>query len=122
VGVSGQVLEHVPRAWVWLEELARVTKPGGHVITINPVSWPYHEAPVDCWRIFPEGMIALYEHANLDVELSEYVCLESDAKRIIPGAGLDCQPLKRRFGMWFVSMFGFPIEASYDIVTVGKKK
>ena len=122
VVLSGQVLEHVPKAWVWIKELARVTKPGGYVITLNPVSWPYHEAPVDCWRIFPEGMRALYEDAGLEVELSLYDCLESSAKRIIPGAGLDCQPLKRKLGMKFMSIFGFPIEASYDIVTVGKKK
>lgn len=122
VVLSGQVLEHVPKAWVWIKELARVTKSGGYVITLNPVSWPYHEAPVDCWRIFPEGMRALYENAGLEVELCLYDCLESSAKRIIPGAGLDCQPLKRKLGMKFMSMFGFPIEASYDIVTVGKKK
>ena len=46
--VSGQVLEHVRRVWIWFEEVARVTKPGGYVVTICPVSWPYHEAPVDC--------------------------------------------------------------------------
>ena len=98
VVLFGQVLEHVPKAWTWIKELARVTKPGGYVITLNPVSWPYHEAPVDCWRIFPEGMKALYEDAGLEVELSVYECLESNAKRIIPGAGLDCQSVKKRFG------------------------
>lgn len=121
VVLSGQVLEHVPKAWVWIKELARVTKPGGYVITLNPVSWPYHEAPVDCWRVYPDGMKALYEDAGLDVEISVYECLETNAKRIIPGAGLDCQPLKRRLGMRFMSLFGFPIEASYDIVTIGRK-
>src|SRR5918998_1346463 len=53
--LSGQVFEHVRRVWVWMRELVRVCKVGGVVITINPVSWPYHEAPIDCWRAFPEG-------------------------------------------------------------------
>src|SRR3954463_14610157 len=65
VVLSGQVIEHVRKPWLWLPELARVTKVGGLVITINPVSWNYHEAPYDCWRIFPEGMKALCEDSSL---------------------------------------------------------
>jgi len=68
--LSGQVLEHVRKIWVWIKELARICKKGGYVITINPVSWEYHEAPIDCWRVYPEGMKALYEEANLKVILS----------------------------------------------------
>jgi SAM-dependent methyltransferase len=59
--LSGQVIEHVPRIWLWMRELSRVCRPDGIVITINPVSWPYHGAPRDCWRAFPDGMTALYE-------------------------------------------------------------
>lgn len=53
VVLAGNVLEHVPRVWVWIKELGRVCKPGGTVITINPLSWPHHNAPVDCWRAYP---------------------------------------------------------------------
>ncbi len=74
--LSGQVLEHVRKPWVWMKELARICRPGGRVITINPVSWPYHEAPVDCWRVYPEGHRALAEEAGLTVELAEFDCLE----------------------------------------------
>lgn len=66
--LSGQVIEHVRRPWRWLPECARVCKPGGWVITICPVSWPYHEAPIDCWRMYPEGLRALYEDAGLVIE------------------------------------------------------
>jgi SAM-dependent methyltransferase len=48
--VATNVMEHVRKPWVWIKELARICKPGGHVVTINPVSWPYHEYPIDCWR------------------------------------------------------------------------
>lgn len=49
--VSGQVIEHVGKIWVWIHEVARVCKAGGIIITISPVNWEYHEAPIDCWRI-----------------------------------------------------------------------
>jgi SAM-dependent methyltransferase len=76
VVVSGQVIEHVRKIWRWVPELARVCKPGGLVITINPVSWEYHEAPVDCWRIYPEGMRALHADAGLTTELAVFESLE----------------------------------------------
>ena len=33
VVLSGNVIEHVRMTWKWMQELARVCKPGGHVIT-----------------------------------------------------------------------------------------
>jgi SAM-dependent methyltransferase len=74
--LSGQVLEHVKKIWIWMKELARICKKGGYVITINPVSWEYHEVPVDCWRVYPEGMRALYDDAGLKVLLSKFEGLE----------------------------------------------
>src|SRR5947209_2826297 len=41
VVISGQVIEHVRKIWRWFPELARMCKPGGLVITINPVSWHF---------------------------------------------------------------------------------
>jgi SAM-dependent methyltransferase len=75
--LSGQVIEHVKKVWLWTKEVARVCKPGGLVITINPVSWEYHQAPVDCWRIYPEGMKALYEDAGLEMQMSRFESLEN---------------------------------------------
>ena len=40
------------------------------MITIAPVSWPYHEDPVDCWRIYPDGLRALYDEVGLRTELA----------------------------------------------------
>ena len=67
---SLSVIEHVPKVWTWVKELVRTTKPGGYVILVNPVSWPYHESPVDCWRILPEGYKALFEECGVAHELS----------------------------------------------------
>lgn len=36
--ISGQVLEHVPKVWVWMKELARITKPGGGLCDYNQSS------------------------------------------------------------------------------------
>jgi SAM-dependent methyltransferase len=67
--LSGQVIEQVRKIWVWVKELARVCKKGGKVIIIAPFSWTYHKAPVDCWRIYPDGMKALCEEADSAMDL-----------------------------------------------------
>jgi SAM-dependent methyltransferase len=79
--LSGQVIEHVRKIWIWIREVARVCKPGGLVITICPVNWPHHAHPYDCWRIFPDGMRSLYEEAGLEMELCEFGSLELSTAR-----------------------------------------
>ncbi len=66
VVLACQVIEHVRKVWRWIEEIARICRPGGTIIIIGPVTWPYHEDPVDCWRIYPEGMRALCEEGGLE--------------------------------------------------------
>jgi SAM-dependent methyltransferase len=63
---SLSVIEHVPKIWQWLREQRRVLEQGGLIICVNPTSWPYHESPVDCWRIYPEGYKALFESIGLE--------------------------------------------------------
>jgi SAM-dependent methyltransferase len=121
--LSGQVIEHVRKPWRWLQELSRVTAQGGHVITIGPVSWPYHEAPVDCWRVYPEGMKALYEDAGLETALSWWGSFENPGfKRYVPGRSRECIPPKLRFASELLGRLGFPVERSYDTVMVGVKQ
>jgi SAM-dependent methyltransferase len=74
--LSDQVMGNVKLFWIWMEELKRITKPGGYIITINPVSYPKCPAPVDCWRIYPDGMKALNEYLGLKTILSEFDSLE----------------------------------------------
>ena len=120
--LSGQVIEHARKTRVWMKELARVCKAGGYVITINPVSWPYHEAPIDCWRAFPEGMRALYEDASLEVLLSIYESLEAlEYRRRIPGRSRESLPKRLRMAYGVLNWIGFPCECSFDTITVGQK-
>jgi len=123
VVISSQVIEHVKRIWVWTAELARICKKGGLVITVNPVSWPYHEAPVDCWRAYPEGMKALYQDSGLEVELSEWGSMEiPERKRRLPGRSIQWQPKALRAAYRVLGLFGFPIECAFDTITVGRKR
>ena len=120
--LSGQVIEHVKKPWRWIPELARITKAGGLVITINPVSWPYHRAPVDCWRIYPEGMKALYEDSLLTVLFSQWESLETpNFHRYLPGLSREYHSRKKRIVYNILGRFGFPVERSYDTITVGRK-
>jgi SAM-dependent methyltransferase len=120
--LSGQVIEHVRQIWTWMKELARVCKPGGLVVTINPVSWPYHEAPFDCWRAFPEGMRALYEYAGLRVLFSRWESLEETGRRRrIPGRSAESQSRRLRLAYSLLGVVGMPVECAYDTITIGEK-
>lgn len=62
-----QVLEHVPRPWVAIKELARVVRPGGHVIISVPHLAYIHNAPHDYFRFTHYGIRILAEEAGLEV-------------------------------------------------------
>lgn len=118
---SAQVMEHVREIWTWMAELARVTKAGGQVITITPVSWPYHEAPVDCWRLYPAAMEAVARFAGLEVELSWWGSLEpSPSRRTYPGVGAD-PPRNSPRASRLKKLLGWPVPVAYDMVTIARK-
>jgi SAM-dependent methyltransferase len=121
---SAQVIEHVRKIWRWMPEVARVCRPGGLVITINPVSWHYHESPVDCWRIYPEGMRALSEDAGLEVLLSLWESVEmKGAEGMVPQRLRKQHLFQRVSGVFGIlnAAVKFPVEAAYDTVTVARK-
>ena len=67
VVVSGSTLEHVFDMHKFVKEVARLSK--DLVIIIAPNTHPEHKYPVDCWRVFPDGMnFLLGEIAGLMVE------------------------------------------------------
>lgn len=122
--LSGQVIEHVRKIWRWFPELGRICKPGGLVITVNPISWQYHEAPVDCWRIYPEGMRALADDPGLETLSSTWECLEFDRIPFLP------RQLRERKD-WLMLLFGplwvmnrvlkLPFQGSFDTLTIARK-
>jgi SAM-dependent methyltransferase len=120
--LSANVIEHVRKPWVWQKEVVRVCKPGGLVVTIVPVSWPYHPCPHDCWRIYPEGMKALYEEAGLQVICAVCESIESKGrKRVIPGRSRWFQPRYLQVLYRLVSFIGVPMEYAFDTIAIGRK-
>lgn len=65
--VSTQCLEHVPQPWLWIGEVARIARHGGLIYICAPNTMAYHACPVDCWRVWPNGMQALMEYGFLEV-------------------------------------------------------
>ena len=63
VVISGQCAEHVQDLKLWMVEVARIIKPGGLTCIIAPRLCTYHKHPIDCWRIYPDGMRWLLEDA-----------------------------------------------------------
>jgi SAM-dependent methyltransferase len=59
VVVSGQTFEHNEFFWVTMDQMTRVLKPEGLMCIIAPCKWREHRYPVDCYRFFSDGMVAL---------------------------------------------------------------
>jgi hypothetical protein len=67
VVISGQAFEHIEYFWITMLEVARVLKYGGLCCILAPSSGPEHRYPFDCWRFYPDGMVALARFAQIDV-------------------------------------------------------
>jgi len=67
VVISGQALEHVEFFWITVSEMVRVLKKGGILCLIVPNGFEEHRYPVDCYRFFADGMIALARYTSLEV-------------------------------------------------------
>jgi len=122
VVLNANVIEHVRKPWRWLPEVARVCRPGGLVITITPVSWPYHEAPIDCWRMYPDGLRSLYEDAGLETVVATAESLEPPRSRhTYQGAGrLTVRPVRGARGR-AQQLLGWPVPVAVDTIVIGVK-
>ena len=65
--ISGQALEHVEFFWASVFEIVRVLKPGGLTAIIAPSGGFEHRYPVDCWRFYPDGFLALARYVECEV-------------------------------------------------------
>jgi len=64
--ISGQAFEHIEFFWVTLAEMARVLKQNGLLFVIAPHGFDEHRFPVDCYRFFSDGMVALARYVSLE--------------------------------------------------------
>ncbi len=67
VVISGQAFEHMPYFWLVMEEISRVLKPDGICCIIAPSAGREHRCPVDCYRFYTDGMIAMADYVRLNV-------------------------------------------------------
>ncbi len=65
--ISGQALEHIEFFWITFAEMVRVTREGGLICIIAPNGFREHRYPVDCWRFFTDGMVALARYYQLEI-------------------------------------------------------
>jgi SAM-dependent methyltransferase len=122
VVLAANVLEHVRRPWQWIREAARVCKRGGHIIIVTPISWPYHAAPIDCWRVYPDGMKALLEDTGLEVVQCLFESKELPGyKRYTPGVSPENQSKILRLFFALAGPLGFPVERAYDTIAIAKR-
>src|SRR4030042_1554006 len=56
VVISASTMEHVKDIYKWILELKRIVKVGGLICVVAPSHFMHHQHPVDCWRIYPDGM------------------------------------------------------------------
>jgi SAM-dependent methyltransferase len=59
--VLDEILEHVPRPWVAVEEVRRILKPGGCLLTSSPFMIAEHRVPMDYWRFTKDGLRVLLD-------------------------------------------------------------
>jgi len=65
--ISGQTFEHTEFFWITLAEMVRVLKKGGLLCIIVPNGFGEHRYPVDCYRFFTDGMIAMARYVSLEI-------------------------------------------------------
>lgn len=65
--ISGQALEHVEFFWASMFEIVRVLRPGGLAVIIAPSGGFEHRYPVDCWRFYRDGFVALADYVGCEL-------------------------------------------------------
>jgi SAM-dependent methyltransferase len=65
--ISGQAFEHIEFFWITLSEMVRVLKKDGLMCIIAPNGFKEHRYPVDCYRFFADGMVALAKYYKMNL-------------------------------------------------------
>ena len=60
--ILDEILEHVERPWIAVEEIRRILRPGGFLITSSPFLIAEHKVPMDYWRFTQDGLRVLLEN------------------------------------------------------------
>lgn len=90
-----QVIEHVPKPNLLVQECKRVLRPSGYLILSGPFYWPLHEEPNDFFRFTKYGFAQLLTDAGFSewqiredggdwAQLMLSLCLRMNSRFLIP--------------------------------------
>jgi SAM-dependent methyltransferase len=65
--LCGQVFEHAEFFWVTMTQMVRTLRKGGMLYLIAPSNMVEHRYPVDCYRFYTDGALALARYSCLDI-------------------------------------------------------
>ena len=65
VVLAANALEHVANPFRVMREMALALHGDGLVIVTTPTNIQEHKEPLDCWRILPDGLRALFQSTIL---------------------------------------------------------
>ncbi|MGW8324092.1 MAG: methyltransferase domain-containing protein [Desulfobacterales bacterium] len=100
VVISGATLEHCTNPELLVKEMARVLKPSGIMVIQAPSVMVEHGSNVldiqfgDYWRILPQGLELLINHANLEI-ITVYTLIINKKKKFSVGIGKKSDSQKR---------------------------
>jgi SAM-dependent methyltransferase len=80
--ISGQTFEHAEFFWVTMSEITRVLKKDGLMCIIAPNVLQEHRYPVDCYRFFTDGMIALCRYVSIEPLHAHTNCAPADGDSV----------------------------------------
>lgn len=88
VVICAEMIEHDARFWVSMQEMARVLRPGGHLIlTTCGLNFPRHEYPSDYFRFTTDALRVLADFAGLEtIKTEEEVVSAKSVRRYFPQA------------------------------------
>ena len=65
--ISGNAFEHIEYPWLSMCQIERKLKKGGVTCILTPFTLDEHRYPTDCYRYYPDGLVALAKWAGLIV-------------------------------------------------------
>ena len=102
---SNNVFEHLSNPFIAVQNIEKVLKPGGIVITIAPFSIRYHECPSDYFRFTHKGLEQLFNDAgNFETLVSGYDIIGRRNNWQGDGLANDIVPVDK-FGAWRENWF-----------------
>ena len=113
--IADQVLEHVKKPWIGVEEVRRVLKSGGLTILTSALIFCVHGVPSDYWRFTPEGLKILCENFSKihrcsgtgDLNFVMDIFHKKGGRQVVPNTALETRALacddKHLVSVWIIA-------------------